>query len=313
MLEPTIPPALHPLRLLRQFWLPLIIVLGVVAYGAYWFKFVAFNDRGYAPTQPIPFSHKLHAGDLKMDCRYCHSNVDKGKHAGIPSTQVCMGCHQEVAPLQSTAAGAKGIDKLKEVAADGVYTGADGTVHQGGSIHWSRVHKLPDHVYFNHAKHVSAGVDCTTCHGPVQSMVVMRQHSDLTMKWCLDCHRKDDYVSRIPATASGAGAAAGFDVGVANYAVIRERAAQEKDAVVVFGGHGGHDDHAGHGAATAPAATGFQAKVQALLREHPEFRAVPAHKLADLPPNLLPESHRQFYTGPNAWQNAATQCSTCHQ
>ncbi|MFM2092621.1 MAG: Alternative complex protein [Planctomycetota bacterium] len=306
MLEPTIPPALHPLRLLRRFWLPLILVLGAAAYGAYWFKFVAFNDRGYAPTQPIPFSHKLHAGDLKMDCRYCHSNVDKGKHAGIPATQVCLGCHNEVAPTRSTPAGAEGIEKLKAIAADGTYTGADGIERQGGALHWARVHKLPDHVYFNHAQHVGAGVDCTTCHGPVQSMVVMRQHSDLTMKWCLDCHRKDDYVTRIPGTASGAAAAAEFRVGTANYAVVRERAAQERDAVVVFGGHG---------SATAPAAapTGFQAKVQALLRDHPEFRGVPAHKLADLPPHLLPESHRQFYTGPNAWQNAATQCSTCHQ
>ncbi len=297
MLEPTIPPALHPLRLLRQFWLPLIIVLALAAYGVYWFRFVAFNDRGYAPTQPIPFSHKLHAGDLKMDCRYCHSNVDKGKHAGIPATQVCMGCHTEV------RADSPHIQKLAEVYDKGAYE-VDGVEKQGGALHWARVHKLPDHVYFNHAQHVAAGVDCTTCHGPVQEMVVMRQHSDLTMKWCLDCHRKDDYVSRIPAAASGAAAAAAFDIGVANYAVVRERAAQEKDAVVVFGGHG---------AATAPAATGFQAKVQALLREHPEFRGVPAHKLADLPPHLLPESHRQFYTGPNAWQNAATQCSTCHQ
>lgn len=134
-------------------------------------------EQGYAPVQPIPFSHKLHAGDYKIDCNYCHTGVTKGKQANIPSTNICMNCHAHIrtGPKFGDAA----ISKVVEAH------------EQNRPIRWVRVHNLPDFVYFNHSQHVNvAGLECQTCHGPIQEMEVVRQHSPLNMGWCISCHRE---------------------------------------------------------------------------------------------------------------------------
>ena len=129
------------------------------------------NTEGYEPDQPIAFSHKIHAGENKIDCRYCHFAAERGKHAGIPPTQVCMNCHSQIRKDSPE------ITKLKEAIANNT------------PIRWIRVHQLPAFVYFNHSEHVRGEVACQTCHGPVESMTRMRQHSSLSMGWCLNCHR----------------------------------------------------------------------------------------------------------------------------
>lgn len=158
-------------------WLPLVLALVVFVGGgvatfvvAYYFA-PANTHVGYAPEQPVPYSHKLHAGELGIDCRYCHSNVEQSAHAMIPSTQTCMGCHSLV--RTDSAALAKVRDSWKT----------------GESIPWVKIHRLPDHVYFDHSAHLSAGVACISCHGQVDQMEVVRQEQSLSMGWCLDCHR----------------------------------------------------------------------------------------------------------------------------
>ena len=138
------------------------------------------SNVGYAPEQPIAFSHKLHAGKLEIDCLYCHSNAEKGPHASVPPMSTCMGCHSVVATKEPE------IVKLTEY-----YEKAKET---GKVIPWIRIHRLPDHVYFTHQMHVNAGVECQTCHGEVQEMEVVRQVRSLEMGDCLSCHRDDNYV-----------------------------------------------------------------------------------------------------------------------
>jgi hypothetical protein len=127
--------------------------------------------QGYAPEQPIAFSHALHAGDSKIPCLYCHSTARTSRHAGIPPLNVCMNCHS-ILTKQTVD-----IEKLKEA------------VQRRQPIAWTKVHNLPDFVYFNHSQHVGAGVACESCHGAVRSMQRIRQDAPLTMGWCLDCHR----------------------------------------------------------------------------------------------------------------------------
>ena len=129
------------------------------------------TDAGYQPKQPVPFSHKLHAGNLGMDCRYCHSTVELGAHAAIPATETCMNCHKRVraeSPLLSAVRASAANDT---------------------PVPWVRVHKLPEYAYFNHQAHLSAGVSCVSCHGRVDQMAEVRQVAPLSMSWCLDCHR----------------------------------------------------------------------------------------------------------------------------
>ncbi|MDA1015691.1 MAG: cytochrome c3 family protein [Planctomycetota bacterium] len=163
------------------------------------------NQQGYSPPQPIDYSHRLHAGELNINCRFCHSGAWESRHAGIPSTDVCMKCHKfvtdsfDVMQAELKRAGdakekpqtmvsdelrklydAFGLDKdLKPI--DGV---------EPKSIPWVRVHNLPDYVRFSHKAHVTAGVSCQHCHGPVESMERMSQFSSLSMGWCVDCHRE---------------------------------------------------------------------------------------------------------------------------
>ena len=128
--------------------------------------------QGYAPGQPIAFSHALHAGDSKIPCLYCHGGARTSRHAGIPALNVCMNCHS-ILTRQTVE-----IEKLKEA------------VQRGQAIAWVTVHNLPDFVSFNHSQHVVGGVACESCHGPVETMVRVRQDAPLTMGWCIDCHRQ---------------------------------------------------------------------------------------------------------------------------
>lgn len=128
---------------------------------------------GYAPKQPIAFSHEIHAGQYEIDCQYCHTGVRKSKSANIPSPNICMNCHSQVK---------KESPEIQKIYA---------AIENDRPIEWVRVHNLPDLAYFNHSQHVKVGgIECQTCHGPIEEMAVVRQHSLLTMGWCIDCHRK---------------------------------------------------------------------------------------------------------------------------
>lgn len=140
-------------------------------------------QQGYAPTQPIAFSHKIHAGQYQINCNYCHTGVMTSKNANIPSANICMNCHNQI--KQGTLTGETEIAKIVKA------------YETNTPIEWVRVHNLPDLAYFNHAQHVNVGgVECQTCHGPVETMDVVRQHSLLTMGWCIDCHRNTELNTR---------------------------------------------------------------------------------------------------------------------
>jgi NAD-dependent SIR2 family protein deacetylase len=157
--------------------LPQIIGALVLAGGGavtfvigFWFS-PRHTDVGYAPEQPVPYSHKLHAGLLGIDCRYCHQNVERSAHASVPDTNTCMNCHAQVK---------KDSPKLEVVRKSN---------DNKTPIPWVKVHMLPQYAYFNHEAHVRAGVGCVSCHGRVDKMEVVRQAEPLSMGWCLDCHR----------------------------------------------------------------------------------------------------------------------------
>ena len=136
-------------------------------------------EQNYAPIQPIPFSHKLHAGKLKIDCGYCHTGVYRGKQANIPGVNICMNCHSQVKEASSGKSGTNAITTLRE------------HYQKNKPIQWVRVHNLPDLAYFNHAQHtVAGGIECKQCHGQIDSMEVVKQFSNLTMGWCINCHRE---------------------------------------------------------------------------------------------------------------------------
>src|SRR3954449_7758804 len=127
-----------------------------------------------APVQPVEFSHKHHVKDDGIDCRYCHTSVETSGFAGIPATEICMSCHSQI---WTTASATKPIRDSWQ---------------SGESIQWTRVHDLPDFVYFNHSIHVNKGVGCTTCHGPVDRMPLIWQEAPLQMAWCLECHNNPE-------------------------------------------------------------------------------------------------------------------------
>ncbi|PQO42003.1 cytochrome c3 family protein [Blastopirellula marina] len=142
-------------------------------------------NRGYRPIQPVPFSHKLHAGRLKMDCRYCHNTVEKAAHAAVPPTATCGNCH--------SGADAAGVTPYASVQANSVALEPVRTsLATGDSVDWIRVHNLPDFVYFNHSAHVTRGVSCVECHGRVDRMDVVTVVEPISMTWCLECHRNPD-------------------------------------------------------------------------------------------------------------------------
>lgn len=144
---------------------------GVLTFGIWYYFSPKSLQVGYTPEQPIEYSHRLHAGELGIDCRYCHSSVERSQEAQIPPTQTCMGCHAVVKPDSPL------LEPLRE------------SWESGEPIEWVRVHKLPEHAYFDHSIHVTAGVGCVSCHGRVDQMDVVTVVEPLAMGWCLECHR----------------------------------------------------------------------------------------------------------------------------
>ncbi len=200
----------------------LVIATSVLVAGANSYH-LPDNQQDYQPQQPIAFSHHMHAGELAIDCQYCHTAAETSRHAGFPSANICMNCHSEV----SNAWGAvmtenKRIDELKEAAKkedrklDDKETafqletspeiqklydalGLDSDLNRDPNkpqtpIEWVKVHNLPDYVYFDHRAHVAVGVDCQTCHGSVESMERVRQVETLSMGWCISCHRESNRI-----------------------------------------------------------------------------------------------------------------------
>ncbi|KER09130.1 MAG: cytochrome C [[Candidatus Thermochlorobacteriaceae] bacterium GBChlB] len=150
-------------------------LLGLITLGFWYYASPKAIDVGYRPQQPVPYSHKLHAGDLGMDCRYCHTSVEKSAVASVPPTQTCMNCHEKHILPKS--------EKLLPVRE---------SWSNGKPIEWVKIHKVPDYAYFNHSAHVGAGVGCQSCHGNVAQMEVVMQVEQLSMGWCLDCHRNPE-------------------------------------------------------------------------------------------------------------------------
>lgn len=157
--------------------LPLVLGVGVPAFlilatAFVWYYFSPkYTDAGYSPVQPVPFSHKLHAGDMQISCYYCHAQVEVSKVATVPPTRVCMNCHRVVGADKPT------LDPLRASAKN------------DRPMRWVQVDALPGFAYFDHSAHIKAGVGCSTCHGDVASMERIRQVEPLSMHWCLDCHR----------------------------------------------------------------------------------------------------------------------------
>lgn len=172
-----------PLELAFPQWMDRVMVVATVAGVLAVFYVVSMvvfaatpgvQRIGYAPKQPVAYSHKVHAGDLGIDCRYCHNTVETAAHAAVPPTQTCMNCHTTIR-AQSTK-----LTRVRESHATGM------------PIEWIRVHDLPDFVYFDHSAHIRRGVGCVSCHGRVDKMELVTQVQPLTMGWCLDCHRNPE-------------------------------------------------------------------------------------------------------------------------
>lgn len=174
-----------------------VIVLLASGYMVYGFFMQVGVDQGYQPIQPIHFSHRIHAGDNQVECKYCHSSARTSKTSGIPSLNVCMNCHKSIGEVAEATATEdytkefydKEIKKLYDATgwnpAEQAYTG------ESKPVKWVRIHNLPDFAYFNHSQHVSvAGIECQKCHGPIQEMEVVYQDAPLTMGWCINCHRE---------------------------------------------------------------------------------------------------------------------------
>tara|TARA_B110000967_G_C18897171_1_gene571591 strand:+ start:3222 stop:4460 length:1239 start_codon:yes stop_codon:yes gene_type:complete len=146
-------------------------------------------QQGYKPEQPIAFSHKIHAGENGVDCNYCHSGARHSKSAGVPSANVCMNCHTYI--NSGTETGTTEIAKIYDAIGFDVETRTYIEGYEQKPIQWVRIHNLPDLAYYNHSQHVNvAGIECQTCHGPVEEMEVVEQYSPLTMGWCINCHRE---------------------------------------------------------------------------------------------------------------------------
>ncbi len=154
-----------------------LLIVGVPLYLVGLFYYGASPktiDVGYMPEQPVPFSHALHAGKLGMDCRYCHTTVERAAHAALPSTEICMNCHARIGVNQPS------LSPVRQSYAEGT------------PVPWIRVHDLPDFVYFDHSAHISRGVSCVSCHGRVDRMEKVYQAEPLRMGWCIECHRNPE-------------------------------------------------------------------------------------------------------------------------
>lgn len=149
--------------------LAILAIAGIWYYGS-----PEYTDVGYMPKQPVPYSHKLHVGELGLDCRYCHTGVEVSAVAMVPPTQTCMNCHTTIKPESP---------KLAPIRA---------SWEQGTPVHWVRIHKVPDYAYFDHSAHLRVGVGCESCHGNVAEMEEVFLAEPLSMGWCLECHRNPD-------------------------------------------------------------------------------------------------------------------------
>ena len=163
------------------------VALALLAGGVWYYGSPEYTDVGYRPKQPVPYSHKLHVGELGLDCRYCHVSVEVSPIANIPPTETCMNCHKLI--LRESVS----LEPIRESASSGI------------PMEWVRVHNLPDYAYFDHRPHLRAGVGCVTCHGRIDQMDVVRQVEPLSMSWCLDCHRNPAPHLRPPAQVTNMG------------------------------------------------------------------------------------------------------------
>ena len=161
-------------RLPLQIIIFLVVFGGVATAGVTYYMTPKYTRVGYAPVQPVPFSHALHAGQLGLDCRFCHSNVEKSGHSNVPTSQTCMNCHNQVK---------KDSALLAPVRA---------SYETGEAVPWVWIHTTPDHVYFNHAAHVNRGVSCVECHGKINEMDVVAHAQPLSMGFCIECHRNPE-------------------------------------------------------------------------------------------------------------------------
>ena len=189
--------------IVKNQFLIFIMVVGFLlssAYFTYGYLMQVGIDQGYAPIQPIHYSHKIHAGANQIECKYCHSSARVSKHSGIPSLNVCMNCHEYIAEYNGEEDLENGYTKdfytneIKKLYS-AVGWDEEKQVYTGNTkpVKWVRIHNLPDFVYFNHAQHAQvAKIECQTCHGPVEEMEIMYQYSPLTMGWCIDCHRESN-------------------------------------------------------------------------------------------------------------------------
>ena len=189
--------------IVKNQFLIFIMVLGFLlssAYFTYGYLMQVGIDQGYAPIQPIHYSHKIHAGANQIECKYCHSSARVSKHSGIPSLNVCMNCHEYIAEYNGEEDLENGYtrdfytNEIKKLYS-AVGWDEENQVYTGNTkpVKWVRIHNLPDFVYFNHAQHAQvAKIECQTCHGPVEEMEIMYQYSPLTMGWCIDCHRESN-------------------------------------------------------------------------------------------------------------------------
>src|SRR5580698_5708761 len=156
-----------------------VLVVGVLGSALFGLALSpSYTDQHVAPVQPVPFSHRHHAGELGIDCRYCHTSVEKSSFAGVPPTQTCMTCHSQIWTNASM------LEPVRE------------SYRTDKSLSWVRVNALPEFVYFDHSIHVSKGVGCTTCHGPVAEMPLTYREGTLYMSWCLNCHRQPEQFVR---------------------------------------------------------------------------------------------------------------------
>jgi len=174
------------------------VVAGYLATCLFFATHPATINPGHKPKQPVPFSHRIHAGQLKLDCRYCHNTVHFSAHAAVPPTSTCGNCHGSNRVVEGRTLGviwpkSEALAPIRESLQSANYGN-----EPGDPVMWIRVHDLPDFVYFNHSVHINRGVSCVTCHGRIDQMEVVEQKKLLSMKWCLDCHRAPERHIRDP-------------------------------------------------------------------------------------------------------------------
>ncbi len=163
------PPSANKLPL--QIVIYLCVLGSIVTAGATYYLTPAYTRVGYAPVQPVPFSHAQHVGEIGLDCRYCHSDVDKSYHSNVPTSQTCMNCHNQIKTTSPLLAPVRA------------------SVESGKPVPWVWIHQTPDYAYFNHSIHVNRGISCVECHGKVNEMDTVTHMQPFSMGFCLDCHR----------------------------------------------------------------------------------------------------------------------------